>query len=96
MWIWVFAALVGISMFLSASATVLIGQDMFPGSKSMGSGIAMGLANGLGAILVLVLGLWVDPSSLVLVFWVLAAIGLLSTAFVLAFPPTLMARSGDR
>ena len=28
--------------------------------------------------------------------WLLTAIGLLSTAFVLAFPPTLMARSGDR
>ena len=95
-WIWVFAALVGIAMFLSASATVLIGQDMFPGSKSMGSGIAMGLANGVGAILVLALGLWVDASSLVLVFWVLAAIGLLSTAFVLAFPPALMARSSAR
>ncbi|MEJ2287777.1 MAG: MFS transporter [Deinococcales bacterium] len=89
-WIWVFAALIGIAMFLSASTTVLIGQDMFPGSKSMGSGIAMGLANGVGAILVLVLGLWVSASSLMLVFWVLTAVGLLSGLMALGFPTTLM------
>jgi len=89
-WIWIFAALVGVSMFLSASTTVLIGQDMFPGSKSMGSGIAMGLANGVGAILVLVLGLWVSASTLMLVFWVLAAVGLLSGLLALGFPPALM------
>jgi len=89
-WIWVFAALVGVSMFLSASATVLIGQDMFPGSKSMGSGIAMGLANGLGAILVLILGLWVSDSSLLFVFWVLAGVGLLSALLAFGFPAPLM------
>ncbi len=42
-------------------------------------------ALGLGA-----LGPWV------LTLIDLLSIGLLSTAFVLAFPPTLMARSGDR
>jgi len=90
-WIWVFAALIGVSMFLSASATVLIGQDMFPSSKSMGSGIAMGLANGVGAILVLVLGLWVSASTVTAVFWVLAVVGLLSALLALGFPEALMA-----
>jgi len=88
--VWLTAGFLGIAVFLSLSTAVLIGQDMFPGSKSMGSGIAMGLANGLGAILVLILGLWVSDSSLLFVFWVLAGVGLLSALLAFGFPAPLM------
>ena len=90
-WVWLFAGLTGVAMFLSASATVLIGQDMFPGNRSLGSGIAMGFANGIGAILVLVLGLWVNASTLLPAFWVLVGVGVASGLMALAFPRHLMA-----
>ncbi len=89
-WIWVAAAVLGIAMFLSGSTTILIGQDIFPENRSMGSGIALGLANGIGALLVLVIGLWVSSTNVTTVFWVLAAAGLLSALAAAAFPKSLM------
>ncbi|MGH9082973.1 MAG: MFS transporter, partial [Acidimicrobiales bacterium] len=59
-WLWVSAALLGIALFLSASPTVLIGQDIFPENRSMGSGIALGFSNGVGALLVFLIGLSVS------------------------------------
>lgn len=54
-WVWVSAGLLGTAIFLTASTTVLIGQDIFPENRSMGTGIALDLANGIGSVLVLVL-----------------------------------------
>ncbi len=88
--VWVAAALLGMALFLTASTTVLIGQDIFPENRSMGSGIALGLANGIGALLVLVVGLWVHAGDVVTVFWVLAALGLGSALLALAFPRSLV------
>jgi FSR family fosmidomycin resistance protein-like MFS transporter len=91
-WLWIVAAFLGISMFLSASATVLIGQDMFRENPSVGSGVALGLANGIGALLVLVIGFLVNESDVVTVFWVLAGVMLLSALSALAFPRSLVQR----
>lgn len=55
-WHYPILAILGIMVFASLPITVLIGQDIFPENPSMGSGIALGLANGLGAVLLLALG----------------------------------------
>lgn len=89
-WVWLAAGPLGIALFLSASTTVLIGQDLFPENRSMGSGIALGMAGGIGALLVLVLGLWVDARDVLTVFWVLAGLSAASGALALAFPAALM------
>ncbi|MGC8460254.1 MAG: MFS transporter [Candidatus Dormibacteria bacterium] len=89
-WIWVLAALLGPLLFLTASTTILIGQDIFPENRSMGSGIALGLANGLGALLVLVIGFLVNDSDVMSVFWVLAALSCAAVVPALALPRTLM------
>lgn len=89
-WVWIAAAVLGIALFLTASSTVLLGQDIFPENRSMGSGIALGFANGLGALLVFVVGFWVTGSNVVTVFWVLCGLGLASAFLTLAFPKELM------
>lgn len=81
---WVVAGLLGVMMFLSASTTVLLGQDIFAENPSMGSGIAIGLANGIGALLVLVLGIWVGE-SVQPVFWLLGLLSLGTAALVPLF-----------
>lgn len=91
-WIWVAAAFLGVVMFLSASSTILIGQDIFRENPSMGSGVALGLANGIGAVLILGVGFLVNESDVVTVFWVLAGVVLLSALLALAFPRSLMHR----
>ena len=88
--VWVAAALLGPAMFLTASTTVLIGQDIFPENRSMGSGIVLGLANGIGALLVLVIGLLINDTNVVPVFWVLAALSAASVVPALALPRSLM------
>lgn len=48
-WEWPVLGLLGIAVFGSASATMLIGQDIFSENPAMGSGVALGLSNALGA-----------------------------------------------
>lgn len=88
-WVWPVAAVLGIALFLTASTTILIGQDIFPENRSMGSGIALGLANGVGACLVLLVGLWVGAGNVAVVFWTVAALTLASAALALALPAAL-------
>lgn len=86
---WIAAGLLGIALFLTASTTALLGQDIFPENRSMGSGIALGFANGLGALGVFVVSLWIGDEVMV-VFWALAGLSLASAALALAFDKSLM------
>lgn len=52
-WIWPIIAVMGIALFGSASTSMLIGQDVFSENPALGSGIALGLANGVGAIIII-------------------------------------------
>ncbi len=88
--VWVASAPLGIAMFLTASTTILIGQDIFPENRSMGSGMALGLANGMGALLILGVGFLVNSTDVISVFWVLAALGVVSAFTVTAFPKAIM------
>ena len=89
-WVWIAASLLGIALFLTASTTVLIGQDIFPENRSMGSGVALGLANGVGALLVLLIGLWADESDVLPVFWVVAGLSIASAGLAFALPRPLV------
>jgi FSR family fosmidomycin resistance protein-like MFS transporter len=89
-WVWLAAGVLGVALFLTASTTILIGQDIFPENRSMGSGIALGLANGIGALLVMLIGFWVTGGSVVTVLWVVAGLSVASVAAILAFPKSLM------
>lgn len=92
-WIWLAAGALGIALFLASSTTILIGQDIFPENRSMGSGIALGLANGIGALLVTLIGLGVSNANIPVVLWVVAVLSGLSALAVVAFPRALMHQS---
>jgi FSR family fosmidomycin resistance protein-like MFS transporter len=70
-WLWPALAISGVALFSSLPVTMLIGQDTFPGQPALGSGVALGVANGLGAVLLLPLGVaaahWGAESALALV-----------------------------
>lgn len=89
-WLWVFAALVGIALFLSITASILVGQDLFEENPSMGSGIALGFTNGVGAVLLFVVGLWVNDADVTAIFLALAALSLASMLLVFTLPPRLL------
>lgn len=91
-WIWVTAAPLGIALFLTMSPSILIGQDIFPENRSMGAGIALGLANGIGALLVLAIGQTVGTRDLTAPLWMIAALVAATAPLVLAFPKHLAHR----
>ncbi len=89
-WLWIFAAPLGATLFLSASSTILIGQDIFPENRSMGSGMALGFTNGIGAFFVFLIGLRVSNQDVSMVFWLVGALSFGSTLLALALSNDLM------
>lgn len=89
-WVYPVAGALGMALFLPSSAAILIGQDIFPENRSMGSGVALGLANGIAAVAVLLVGLLVTDTSIHVVFWLLAVLALADVILALAFPARLM------
>jgi FSR family fosmidomycin resistance protein-like MFS transporter len=51
-WEWPVLAVMGVALFGSSTTTMLVGQDIFKENPALGSGIALGLANALGAVMV--------------------------------------------
>ncbi|WP_200174427.1 MFS transporter [Tomitella cavernea] len=88
-WAWIVAGALGIALFMTAPVTVLIGQDIFPENRSMGSGIALGFSNGVGALLVFVIGLGIGD-DVAGVFWVLCGLSAVGAVAALLFAPDLM------
>ncbi|MGH7919894.1 MAG: MFS transporter, partial [Candidatus Dormibacteraceae bacterium] len=94
-WLWILAAPLGAALFLTASTTVLIGQDIFPENRSMGSGIALGFSNGIGALLTLLIGLWVSDRDVTTVLWLVAGLSAASAPLALALPGRLLGLRED-
>ncbi|MST32128.1 hypothetical protein GHK86_05230 [Acidimicrobiaceae bacterium USS-CC1] len=78
---------------MTMSPTILIGQDIFPENRSMGSGIALGLANGIGALLVLAIGRTVGNGDLSTALWDIVALTASTAPLAAAFPGHLLHRA---
>ncbi|MEX6430862.1 MAG: MFS transporter [Ferrimicrobium sp.] len=88
--VWIIAGLLGCVLFMTLSTTILIGQEIFPENPSLGSGIALGLANAIGAVMVLAVSLAVGKTDIHAAFVAMGAASLLSVLAALAFPRALM------
>ena len=86
-WLWIVAAILGIAMFSTFSPTLLIGQDMFPENRALGSGIALGLSNALGAAGLLPLGWVLHQFGINVVFEILTGSAALMFIMSLRFTP---------
>ncbi|WP_298338176.1 MFS transporter [Ferrimicrobium sp.] len=89
---WFIAAILGCALFMTLSTTILIGQEILPENPSLGSGIALGLSNAIGAVLVLIVGLVIGTSAIHDAFYAMSAASLITVAVAFAFPKALMAR----
>lgn len=86
LWQWLVLGLLGIALFASLPLGILIGQDIFPENRSLGSGIALGFSNGLAAVALAGLGLVAAMHGPETVLWVLVGILVLSGLLSLGFP----------
>lgn len=87
---WVCLGVLGIFLFATQPVGVLIGQEIFPENRSLGSGIALGFSNGMAALGVVILGLLTSFLGAYGILWVL--VGVLGIAFGLSFSPFLYPR----
>ncbi len=85
-WVWVCMGLTGVFIFATLPLTILMGQDAVPENRSFGSGVALGLANALGALGVMALGpvagAWGSSAAL----WAAIACGAVSVLIALGLP----------
>ncbi len=75
--LWVLAAVLGVAMFCTFSATLIIGQDIFVENKALGSGIALGFSNALGALCLAPLGLAAKAWGVNSIFYLLTGAAIL-------------------
>ncbi|APZ43176.1 MFS transporter [Acidihalobacter ferrooxydans] len=85
-WQMVILGLLGIALFASLPLGVLIGQDIFPENRSLGSGIALGLSNGLAAVALAALGFVQAAHGVDYVLWLLVGAITLAGFVSLALP----------
>ncbi|HQT60999.1 MULTISPECIES: MFS transporter [unclassified Acidiphilium] len=71
---WIALGLLGIALFATLPVGILVGQDIFPENRSLGSGIALGLSNGLAAVGLMGLGLISAAVPPLHILWLLVAI----------------------
>src|SRR5699024_6648805 len=70
---WILLALFGMALFATLPLTVLIAQDILPENRSLGSGLALGFANAIGALCVTGLGPVADTWGPQTAIWVTVA-----------------------
>jgi FSR family fosmidomycin resistance protein-like MFS transporter len=83
---WILLALLGIALFATLPLTVLMAQDILPENRSLGSGLALGFANALGALGVLALGPVAEAFGPAMALWAAFAAGIIAIPLALALP----------
>ncbi|HET8553110.1 MAG TPA: MFS transporter [Gammaproteobacteria bacterium] len=83
---WVLLALLGVALFSTLPLTVLIAQDILPENRSMGSGLALGFSNALGALGVVALGPVADVWGVSMALWAAVICGGLAIPLALSLP----------
>ncbi|MBY6062395.1 MFS transporter [Microbacterium esteraromaticum] len=85
-WSFVIAAMLGMAIFFPSTTAVMIGQDIFPNSATMGTGIALGLAGGIGALCLILIGAVISDAQIVLVFYLVGILALAALVVVYFMP----------
>lgn len=85
-WLWIVCGVLGVVLFATLPLTILIAQDVLPENRSFGSGLALGLANALGAVGVMIVGPAAQHWGVVAPLWVAAAGGMLAVALAWRIP----------
>lgn len=85
-WQWIWLGVLGIALFASLPLTIIIGQDILPENRSLGSGIGLGFSNGLAAIALAGLDLVSAASGPAAVLWLLVGVMVASGMVCLVLP----------
>ena len=78
--------LVGFSLDLPFSTTVVLGQQYLPGRRGLASGITFGLAIGVGALMATALGVLADAIGIHTTLMILPVFAIVALGFALSLP----------
>jgi MFS transporter, FSR family, fosmidomycin resistance protein len=87
--LWFILALLGISIFATIPLQILIGQDILPESRSLGSGLALGFSNGVGGVTMIVLGLLAERWGIPAVLWINVGLTLIALWLATLLPEAM-------
>jgi FSR family fosmidomycin resistance protein-like MFS transporter len=85
-WEWPVLGAMGVGLFAASSTTLLIGQHIFSDNPGLGSGIALGLANALGAILAFPLTYLAETLGYQAAVWILMGLVAATTPLIFWLP----------
>src|SRR5581483_6684764 len=85
---WLILGVLGITIFSTFPLQILIAQDRLPDNRALGSGLALGFSNGIGAGAMIPLGPLAAHWSIPAVLWLNVGLTLLALALALALPAT--------
>lgn len=85
---WALLVVLGVALFAPIALTVAIGQDLFPENRSLGAGLALGSANGLGAVAMVVLGALAEAYGLRFTLACVAVLALCASLLAKTWPDT--------
>ncbi len=83
---WLFLGALGLAAFSTMPARILIAQDILPDNHCLGSALALGFSNALGALAVVVLGPMAARWGIDSVLWLNVALSAISIAAVPFLP----------
>nr|WP_299242472.1 MFS transporter [uncultured Halomonas sp.] len=85
-WLWLVLGILGISLFATLPLGILIAQDILPENRSLGSGLALGLSNGLAALGIMALGPVAAHWGPAAPLWVALIGGIISVPLAMGLP----------
>lgn len=85
---WFILGGLGIMIFSTFPLQILIAQDLLPENRALGSGLALGFSNGIGAALMMPLGPLAAHWSIPTVLWLNVGLTLLALALAFILPTT--------
>lgn len=83
---WPLLGILGVAIFSTLPISVLVGQDIFPENRALGSGIALGFGNAVAALSLLLFGLIVQHVGIHSAFEVLVGVAFLSLLLAATLP----------
>jgi len=85
-WAYPFLALSGLTLYLTAAVTIVMGQELLPRQASVASSIVMGLAWGMAGLSLTAVGALADAIGLASALTAILALGLVALIAVLMMP----------
>lgn len=85
---WLILGALGIAIFSTFPLQILIAQDLLPDNRALGSGLALGFSNGIGAAAMIPLGPLAEHWSIPAVLWMSVGLTLIALVLALILPAT--------